>query len=105
MVERPRFLGSLHRQLKLLQRRLKYNNKDSSKGAKLNQKIARVDERISDTRKDWHFKLAHKLCDHVGMIFVEDIDFRSWAKGMLSKHTLDAGFGQFIWSCVRKAWN
>jgi putative transposase len=30
------------------------------------------------------------------MIFVEDIDFRAWAKGMYSKHTLDAGFGQFL---------
>ena len=29
------------------------------------------------------------------MVFVEDLDFTKWAKGMLSKHTLDAGFGQF----------
>ncbi len=26
-------------------------------------------------------------------MFVEDIDFRVWAKGMLGKHILDAGFG------------
>jgi putative transposase len=60
-------------------------------------------QRIADTRKDWHFKLAHKLCDDAGMVFVEDIDFRTWAKGMLGKHTLDAGFGQFVsileWVC------
>jgi putative transposase len=40
------------------------------------------------------------------MIFVEDIDFRVWAKGMFSKHTLDAGFGQFInilqWVCWKR---
>ena len=29
------------------------------------------------------------------MIFVEDIDFRIMSKGMLGKHTLDAGFGAF----------
>lgn len=36
----------------------------------------------------------------------EDIDFRVWPKGMLSKHTLDAGFGQFIsilqWVCWKR---
>lgn len=96
LVERPRFLQTLQGKLKLLQRSLKKKQKGSSNRHKLNQKIARLHQRISDTRKDWHFKLAHKLCDDIGMIFVEDIDFRVWAKGMFCKHTLDAGFGQFI---------
>ncbi len=63
-------------------------------------------QRICDSRKDWHFKLAHKLCDEAGMIFVEDIDFRVWARGMFCKHTLDAGFGQFVsilqWVCCQR---
>ena len=96
VIDRPRFLNSLHRKLKLLQRRLKHKKKGSNNRHQLNRKIARLHQRISDTRKDWHFKLAHKLCDGAGMIFVEDIDFRVWAKGMFSKHTLDAGFGQFL---------
>ena len=37
------------------------------------------------------------------MIFVEDINFVSWQKGMLSKHSSDAGVGQFVsileWVC------
>ncbi len=105
VIDRPRFLSSLHRKLKLLQRRLKHKQKGSNNRHKLNRKIARLHQRISDTRKDWHFKLAHKLCESAGMIFVEDIDLRVWAKGMLGKHTLDAGFGQFLnilqWVC----WN
>ncbi|MEI2582228.1 RNA-guided endonuclease InsQ/TnpB family protein [Scytonema sp. PRP1] len=106
LVERPRFLNSLHRKLKLLQRRLKNKKKGSNNRHKLNRKIARLHQRISDTRKDWHFKLAHKLCDNAGMMFVEDIDFRTWAKGMHGLHTLDAGFGQFIeilkWVCWKR---
>jgi putative transposase len=106
VVDRPRFLSSLHRKLKLLQRRLKNKLHGSNNRHKLNRKIARLHQRISDTRKDWHFKLAHKLCDGAGMIFVEDIDFRVWAKGMFSKHTLDAGFGQFVrivqWVCWKR---
>ncbi|HBE57871.1 MAG TPA: transposase [Cyanobacteria bacterium UBA11366] len=106
VIDRPRFLKEHRRKLKLLQRRLKYKKKGSHNRHKLNRKIARLHQRISDTRKDWHFKLAHKLCDGAGMIFVEDIDFRVWAKGMLGKHTLDAGFGQFVsilkWVCWKR---
>ncbi|NER79647.1 MAG: transposase [Leptolyngbya sp. SIO1D8] len=103
-VKRPRFFNELHRKLKLLQRRLKRKQKGSANWRKLQQKITRVHQRIADTRKDWHFKLAHRLCNQAGMIFVEDLDFRIMAKGMLGKHTLDAGLGQFAnqilpWVC------
>ena len=102
-IKRPRFLETLQRKLKLLQRRLKNKQKGSNNRHKLNQKIARLHQRISDTRGDWHFKLAHHLCDGAGMIFVEDINFRTWQRDMLSKHSADAGFGQFVnilqWVC------
>jgi putative transposase len=106
LLERPRFFDELHRQLKLLQRRLKHKKKGSKNRKKLNKKIARLHETIADTRKDFHFKLAHHLCDSSGMIFVEDINFSTWAKGMLGKHTLDAGLGQFLtileWVCWKR---
>jgi putative transposase len=106
-VKRPRFFNNLHRQLKLLQRRLKRKQKGSANWLKLQKKIARVHQRIAETRKDWHFKLAHRLCNSAGMIFVEDLDFRIMAKGMLGKHTLDAGLGQFVnqvlpWVCWKR---
>ncbi|NEO37834.1 MAG: transposase [Moorea sp. SIOASIH] len=106
LIERPRFLKKLHSKLKLLQRRLKLKKKGSKNKHKLNCQIARLHQKISDTRKDFHFKLANYLCDQAGMIFVEDLDFRTWAKGMLGKHTLDAGFGQFFdilaWVCWKR---
>ena len=102
-IKRPRFLKVLQRQLKLLQRRLRNKQKGSNNRHKLNQKIARLHQRISDTRKDWHFKLSHQLARGAGMVFVEDINFVSWHRGMLSKHSADAGFGQFVnilqWVC------
>jgi putative transposase len=91
----------------LLQRRLKTKQKGSANWLKLQKKIGRVHQCIADTRKDWHFKLAHHLCDQAGMVFVEDLDFRNLAKGMLGKHTLDAGLGQFAnqilpWVCFKR---
>ncbi|WP_342054389.1 RNA-guided endonuclease InsQ/TnpB family protein [Crocosphaera sp. Alani8] len=104
LVDRPRFLNRLQRKRKLLQRRLRNKKKGSNNRHKLNQKIARLHQRISDTRKDWHFKLAHHLCNQAQSIFIEDIDFRSWGRGMLSKHCLDAGFGQFVTILKWVAW-
>jgi putative transposase len=106
-VKRPRFFSKLQRQLKLLQRRLKNKQKGSKNRAKLIQKIGRVHEKIAACRLDWHFKLAHKLCDQAQMIFIEDLDFRIMAKGFLGKHTLDAGLGQFLnqvlpWICWKR---
>ena len=102
-MKRPRFLKTLQRKLKLLQRRLRNKQKGSNNRHKLNQKIARLHQRISDTRKDWHFKLAHQLCEGAGMIFVEDLNFVTWSRGMLSSSSADAGFGQFVkilqWVC------
>jgi putative transposase len=106
LVKRPKFLNTEHRQLKLLQRRLKNKKKGSNNRHKLNRKIARLHQRVTDTRKDWQFKLAHEIVKDAGMVFVEDIDFRVWAKGMFCQHTLDAGFGQFIsilsWVCWKQ---
>ncbi|WP_365973848.1 transposase [Moorena sp. SIO4G3] len=54
LIERPRFLSEMHGKLKLLQRRLKLKKKGSKNKHKLNCKIARLHQKISDTRKDFH---------------------------------------------------
>ena len=82
--------------MKSLQRRLKNKKKGSNHWKKIQAKIARLHQKIHDTRKDWQFKLAHRLCDQAGMIFAEDINFKAWARGLFGKQTLDAGFGQFF---------
>lgn len=96
VIARPKFFKSLQRKLELLQRRLRNKKLGSNNRKKLNLKIARLHQKISDTRKDFHFKTAHGICNQGDSIFVEDINFKTWAKGMLCKHTLDAGFGQFF---------
>ncbi len=105
LIARPKFLKTLQREIKLLQRKLRNKKKGSNNRAKINHKIARLHQRITDTRKDFHFKTAHKLCEGAGMIFVEDINFKSWSRGMLRKHFADAGFGSFInilqWVCKK----
>jgi putative transposase len=95
LVKSPKFLKVMQSKLKLLQRRLSRKKKRSKNYEKQRIKVARFHHRIDNTRKDFHFKQAHSLCDAGDMVFMEDLDYRTLAKGMLGKQMLDAGFGQF----------
>ncbi|MDJ0533413.1 MAG: transposase [Xenococcaceae cyanobacterium MO_207.B15] len=96
VIARPSFLDKALRKIKLLQRKLKKKRIGSSKWNKLQRKIALLHEAVANRRKDYHFKLSHQLCNGVGMIFVEDINFTSWSKGMFCKQSVDMGLGQFF---------
>lgn len=95
LVKPPKFFKSLQSQMKLLQRRLKRKKKRSANYEKQRLKVARLHHQIDNTRKDFHYKQAHALCDAGDMVFMEDLDYRISAKGMFGKHMLDAAFGQF----------
>jgi putative transposase len=91
---RPKFFKTAYSRLKVLQKRLSKKQKRGLNYEKARIKVAKQHNHIDFKRKDYQFKLAHKLCDTASTIFVEDCDFRIMAKGMLGKHTIDASFGQ-----------
>jgi putative transposase len=96
ILPRPKFLDKALRKIKLLQRKLKQKSIGSNKWKKLQHRIALLHEAVANRRKEYHFSLAHKLCEDTGMIFVEDINFVSWSKGLFCKQSLDMGLGQFF---------
>ncbi len=102
----PRFFRDLQSKLKLLQRRLSRKKKRSASYHKAAQKVARLHHQIANTRSNYHYQLAHKLCDMASTIFMEDLDFRIMAKGFLGKQMLEGSFGQFRdilkWVCLRR---
>ncbi|HEY9652121.1 MAG TPA: transposase [Coleofasciculaceae cyanobacterium] len=95
LVKPPKFFRELQSELKLLQRRLSRKKKRSKNYEKQRIKVARLHHQIDNTRQDFHYKQAHALCDAGDMVFMEDLDYRTSAKGMFGKHMLDAAFGQF----------
>jgi putative transposase len=95
LVLPPKFFKELQGKLKLLQRRLARRKKRSKNYEKQRIKVARLHHQIDNTRKDFHYKQAHALCDAGDMVFMEDLDYRTSAKGMFGKQMLDAAFGQF----------
>jgi len=96
LIKAPKFLYLAQSKLKSLQRRLKHKTKGSKNWLKLQNKIAKLHEKVANSRRDWHFKLANYLCDLTDNIFVEDINFNSWSRGIVRKQSLDSGIGQFI---------
>jgi putative transposase len=95
LVKPPKFFRKMQSKLKLLQRRLSRKQKQSKNYENQRIKVSRMHHRIDNTRKDFHFKQAHALCESADMIFMENLDFTIMAKGFLGKHMLDGGFGQF----------
>ena len=96
LIPRPKFFVSLQSKLKSLQRNMSKKKKGSSNWKKAAKKVALLHEHISNSRKDFHYKIANQLCDEAGMIFAEDLNLKAMSRGMLRKHTIDAGFGQFL---------
>jgi putative transposase len=96
LIQSPKFLLPQLRKLKILQRRLKKKTLGSSNWLKLQKKIARFHEKVTNTRRDWLFKLGHYICNRADNIFVEDINFKSWSKGLFCQQSLDSGIGGFI---------
>jgi putative transposase len=95
-IDRPRFFVDGQCKLKSLQRQLKHKKKGSRKSRQLHHRIAKHYEYISNSRKDFHFKTAHHLCNAAQTLFAEDLNLKAMSAGRVGKHTLDAGFAQFL---------
>ena len=92
----PKPFKQLESKLKSLQKKVANKRFGSNNRAKALLKVARLQERIANTRKNYHWELAHNLCDWADMIFAEQLNLKALARGFLAKHCLDAGWGQFL---------
>lgn len=79
------------------QRFLARQEKGSKSYKKQQNKIARIHQRIQRQRKDFHYKVAHKLVRGYDLIGVEDLQVRNLARNSkLAKSILDAAWSAFI---------
>ncbi|MEQ9485188.1 RNA-guided endonuclease InsQ/TnpB family protein [Coleofasciculus chthonoplastes] len=92
----PRPFKRLESKLKSLQKKVSKKRPGSNNRAKAQAKVSRLHERIASTRKNYHWELAHNLCDWADMIFAEQLNLKALGRGFLAKHCLDAGWSQFL---------
>jgi len=94
-VEAPK---PLTRRLKLLKRRSKQlsrKQKGSNNFRKASLRLARLHRRVRNTRQDFLHKVTTWLARTKPVIVMEDLNVRGLARGSLSRHVHDAGWGAF----------
>ena len=81
------------KRLRVRQKALSRKVKGSNNRRKAVKVVAKVHEKISNTRQDFLHKLSRKLCDDNQVIVAENLCIKGLARTKLAKSIHDAGFG------------
>jgi len=116
LIDYPRHLRAAESKLAKLQQKRELRPKGSVAGARLNQRIARLHQKIARQRYQFHCETANLLLSKADVIFTEDLNVANMmkrckpkqdtdgtflpngqaAKSGLNKSFADAGIGQFV---------
>ncbi len=102
--EHPKPMKQLTETRKKLARRFSKTKKKSNNRNKTRVKLARVDEKIANTRNDFGWKLCQTLIKKYGTIYVEDLNIKGMQKNhYLAKAIADVSLGDFLQKLSYKA--
>ena len=103
-VANPKYSNRYQRQLKRQQQALARKTKGSNRYKRQKQRVARVHEKIANSRRDAAKKLAWNLVTRYDTICVENLNLRGMVKNhALARSLSDAGIGQCIRTIEAKA--
>lgn len=95
-VEIPQHYRKAEKKLKRLQRQLSRKKKGSNRRKKSIKRLAKAHLKVTNQRKDFHYKTAIWLLNQSQVIAHENLNIQGLAKSKLAKSITDAGWGQFL---------
>ena len=102
-LENPRLYQKEQKRLRRAQRRVARRKKGSHRRRKAVVLLRRIHQHIFNQRNDHQHKLGRMLVSQFGMIFVEDLNVKGLAGGMLAKAVHDASWSSFVAKLAYKA--
>jgi putative transposase len=104
--DNPKWLAKHERNLKIKQQQLSRKKKGSNNRNKSRIKVAKVHNKISLAREDFHHKLSRRIVNENQVICVESLAVRNLVRNRkLSKAISQVGWGQFCTMLKYKAEN
>ena len=94
-IKAPLFFKQNANDIKKANRILSRKKKGSNHRRLAKIALARLYKKISNQRKDFHFKLANKICSEYALICIEDLNIKGMQKRWGRKIS-DYGFSEFI---------
>ena len=94
-IQSPLFFNSSRKRLACASRNLSSKRKGSNNWYKAKDHLNRVYEDVSNKRKDWFWKLAHKLTNEYDVLIFEDLNLDGM-KRLWGKKVSDLSFASFL---------
>ena len=103
-IDNPKWFNQHERNLKIKQQKLSRKNKGSNNRTKARVKVAKVHQKITNSREDFLHKLSRKIVDENQILCVENLNIKSMVKNrQLSKAIHQVGWGMFCTMLSYKA--
>lgn len=106
-ITNPLFKKKQSKKLKRLQRKLCRKQKDSNNREKSRIKLAKLNRRIRNQRKDYIKQNASSIAKRFDLVCVEDLNVRNMQQNhIVAKNLIDVPFSMFIdelnWQCKKR---
>jgi putative transposase len=95
-VEIPQFYRHSQRRSCRQQRQLARMEKGSKNYQRQSNRVARLHLHVARERKEFHYQVAHWLCDQYDLIAFENLNIKGLRRTRLAKSILDAAWGSFL---------